>query len=262
MSTSVSRRYALGAAALSAATGAGAMFAADGVFGSSSPRRKSPTERVAPRPEKLRTPVQTSVFWRTEPAERLVALTFDDGPDPRWTPLAMEALAARDGKATFFQLGDAVAKNPGLTHEVFSAGHEIASHGSGHKDLTDMSTEQIRANLLSTHEAIVDATGTAPTLVRPPWGRIDSPGLFVATELGYQVALWSHHLPTDNCESKVDVDVATASPGMIILCHDGRSTPADELFVAVRRLVNELSDAGYRFVTVSDLLAAEPAVQA
>ncbi len=216
-------------------------------------KRKGPTDRVAPRSEQVTGRVGTDVFWRCEPKTKKIALTFDDGPDPRWTPMALAALTAVGAKATFFQHGDAVRAEPVLTRELAAAGHELANHGSGHLDLTDLSTPQLRDNLLRTHEAIVEVTGQIPKLLRPPWGRIDSPSLYVAAELGYRVALWSHHLPTDGAEKKVDYNISTATPGMIMLCHDGRSTPANSLFVAVRRLLTELTDAGYEFVTVSDL---------
>lgn len=233
------------------------MLAAEAVTGVAPRKRLSPTDRVAPRPETVTSACRTEVFWRTQPLDRLVALTFDDGPDPRWTPVVLDALAVHDARATFFQMGDAVAEHPEITRDVHAAGHEVASHGSGHQDLSTMSAEELRENLGSTHDRIAETTGTAPTLLRPPYGRIDSPGLFVASELGYDVALWSHHLPTDQCERAVDTDVATASPGMIILCHDGRGTPADELYVAVRRLLAEMTDEGYSFVTVSQLREAE-----
>lgn len=257
MARTLTRRRLLGTSALSAIAAAGATLVLDG--STSHLTKKSPTARVAPRPETSSSTCATQVFWRTEPSARLIALTFDDGPDVRWTPQAMTALAAYDAHATFFQLGDAVESEPSLSREVHAAGHEVASHGTGHLDLTDLGADAIRDNLHRAHDAIADVTGAAPTLVRPPWGRIDAPGLLVASELGYRVALWSHHLPTAKAEECVDHDVATASPGMIVLCHDGRSTPADTLYVAVRRMLAELTDDGYTFVTVSELLAAQRA---
>lgn len=250
----VTRRRLLTSTVIASVVAATSVFAAEEAS-SGYRHRKRPTDRVAPRPETVQAFVGTDVVWRGAPTEPVVALTFDDGPDPRWTPLAMAALDEVGGKATFFQLGDAVRAHPGLAREVLAAGHEIGNHGTGHLDLTDLEGDALRDNVLSAHEAIAEATGTAPLLLRPPWGRIDSPSLFVAAGLGYRVALWSHHLPTDGAEKKVDRNVATASPGMIVLCHDGRSTPADSLFVAVRRLLAELTDAGYRFTTVSELLA-------
>lgn len=257
MTQGFTRRRLIGASALSALTAAGAVFAADTVAGTRT-HHKSPTERVAPRPEKVTTAVRTEVFWRAQPTEKLVSLTFDDGPDPQWTPTVLELLAEYDARSTFFQLGDEVERHPELARQVANAGHEVGSHGCSHQDFTDLSADELRENLGRADESIRAATGITPTLVRPPWGRIDSPGMFVAAEFGYQVALWSHHLPTDGAEQKVDLNIATASPGMIVLCHDGRSTPADSLYVAVRRLLTELTDQGYRFVTVSDLLSAKP----
>lgn len=222
-------------------------------------RRKSPTHRVSPRPETVASAVAAQIVWRAEPAEQLVSLTFDDGPDPRWTPRVLEVLARHDARATFFQLGDAVERHPGVARDVVQAGHEVANHGWGHRDLTDLPAAELRENLGRTHAAIEAATGAAPTLVRPPWGRIDAPGLFVAAELGYRVALWSHHLPTDGAERKVDHNLGCATAGMIMLCHDGRSTPAESLYVAVDRLVARLTGDGYRFVTTSALLDAPTA---
>lgn len=256
MAREFSRRQLLGASALSAATAVGVLEAT-----SQRPRlrpaRKSPTDRVPPRRERATAASRTEVFWRAQTTDRLVALTFDDGPDPRWTPLVLDALADHGARATFFQMGDAVRKHPAVTQQVHAAGHEVASHTARHTDLTDLSYDELWDNLTLAHEAITDATGTPPALLRPPYGRIDSLGLFAAAELGYQVAMWSHHLPTWDAEAKVDLDVATASPGMIILCHDGRGTPEESLYVAVRRLLSELTADGYTFVTVSDQLAAE-----
>lgn len=249
------RRRLLTVSGVSALTTGLSVFAAEEVRAAQS-RRKSPTHRVSPRPETTRSAVAAQVVWRAEPAERLISLTFDDGPDPRWTPRVLEVLARRSAHATFFQLGDAVQKHPGIARDVVEAGHEVANHGWGHRDLTDLGTTQLRDNLMRTHDAIASATEHEPTLVRPPWGRIDAPGLFVAAELGYRVALWSHHLPTDGAERKVDHNVGCAGAGMIVLCHDGRSTPADSLYVAVDRMIAELSDDGYRFVTTTALLEA------
>ena len=258
MALEISRRQLLSVSAVSALSAAAVVGAAE-ITPALRPARKSPTDRVPPRPETSTSASTTDVFWRLQPVDKLVALTFDDGPDPRWTPLVLDALADHGAQATFFQMGDAVRKHPAVTQEVHAAGHEVASHTARHTDLTDLDYADLWDNLSLAHDAITEVTGTAPRLLRPPYGRIDSLGLFAAAELGYRVAMWSHHLPTWDAERKVDRDVATASPGMIILCHDGRGTPDDALYVAVRRLLSELTDDGYTFVTVSDLLAAPQA---
>ncbi|MGV8977107.1 MAG: polysaccharide deacetylase family protein [Cellulomonas sp.] len=256
MAREISRRMLLGTSVLTAASAAGITFAADVVS-----TKKSPTDRVPARPETSTTGVGMELIWRAEPVDRLVALTFDDGPDPRWTPLALAALARHDARATFFEMGDFVEQHPGLSRAVRDAGHEIANHGCGHLDLTDLSAAAIHDNLGRAHDAIVAATGIPPTLMRPPYGRIDSLGLFEAASRRYRTVLWSHHLPTDGAQDVVNRNIATASPGMIILCHDGRSTPAESLYVAVGRLLDELTGDGYTFVTVSQLLAARRPAQ-
>ncbi|SDC70038.1 Peptidoglycan/xylan/chitin deacetylase, PgdA/CDA1 family [Sanguibacter gelidistatuariae] len=258
MAHQISRRHLLSVSALTAVTAAAVVGAAGQQPVVRAPR-KSPSDRVPPRRESATGTSGTDVFWRMQTVDQLVALTFDDGPDPRWTPMVLSALADHGAQATFFQMGKAVRKHPEVTRAVHDAGHEVASHTAEHKDLTDLDYDQIWDNLTLTHEAIVDAIGTPPTLLRPPYGRIDSLGLFAAAELGYRVAMWSHHLPTWEAEAAVDHNIATASPGMIILCHDGRGTPEDSLYVAVRRLLGELTKDGYTFVTVSDMLAAQQA---
>lgn len=221
--------------------------------------RRPPTYRVSPRPETRTTACASRVVWRAGCAEPLVALTFDDGPDPRWTPLVLEILARHDARATFFQHGSAAREHPGVARAVVEGGHEIGSHGWDHTDLTRYEAAECLDHLTRTHEALVDVTGTTPRWLRPPYGRMDAPVLYAAAELDYDVALWSHHLPTDGAEAKVDRDLATASSGMVILCHDGRGTPAESLYAAVERLVRTLTERGMRFVTMSEIVDAVPA---
>ena len=254
----VSRRRVLTSTLTAAALAAASTYTASDAV-ARRPRKHSPTYRVSPRPELQTTRRDSRVVWRGHPAERLVCLTFDDGPDPRWTPMVLDLLARHDARATFFALGSHVVAHPDVARATVAAGHEIASHGWDHKDMTILEPEPLLDDVRRTHEAIVEHTGATPRLVRPPWGRIDSPGLWTASEHGYDVALWSHHLPTDGAAAKVDRDIETASPGMIVLCHDGRGTPAESLFVEVERLVATLTADGYRFVPVSEMLAAPEA---
>lgn len=254
----VSRRRLLTTTLSAAALAAASTYAASDAV-AHRPRKHSPTYRVCPRPELETARRDARVVWRGQPAERLVCLTFDDGPDPRWTPMVLDLLARHDARATFFVLGSHVVAHPDVARATAQRGHEIASHGWDHQDMTVLEQTPLLDEFRRTHDAIVEHTGTTPRLVRPPWGRIDSPGLWAASEHGYDIALWSHHLPTDGAAAKVDRDIETASPGMVVLCHDGRGTPAESLFVEVERLVATLTADGYRFVTVSEMLAAPEA---
>jgi peptidoglycan/xylan/chitin deacetylase (PgdA/CDA1 family) len=93
-------------------------------------------------------------------------------------------------------------------------------------------------------------------LCRPPYGRIDSVGLAVCAGLHYGVTLWSHSITGVNARVDVDEALEQASPGSILLLHDGGSEPNATLMKQLDRLTGSMTDAGYRFVTVSELLAA------
>ena len=93
-------------------------------------------------------------------------------------------------------------------------------------------------------------------MCRPPYGRIDSVGLAVCAGLRYGVTLWSHHVTGVNARVDVDEVLQQASPGSIVLLHDGGPEPNASLMKQLDRLTGSMTDAGYRFVTVSELLAA------
>ena len=136
------------------------------------------------------------------------------------------------------------------------AGHELANHTWAHSDLTQNDESFDRASLERTHVLLAHLTGRAPTLCRPPYGRIDSVGLAVCAGMKYNVMLWSNHVTGSNARRDVDTTLREASPGSIVLAHDGGSEPNASLMQQLDRLVGSMTDGGYRFVTVSELLAA------
>lgn len=254
VTTSISRRGVLGALA------GGAVAAAAGAAGAREiPQQRRFRARVVDPEEIVGMPTGTEVVFRAEPAGREVALTFDDGPDPRWTPLVLSLLQKHDGHATFFQVGQRAEAHRSLTAEVHAAGHEVANHTWQHRDVSTLALGEVRDQLRRTDDTLGSIIGRAPTLFRPPWGHIDGPGLLAATELGYRTVLWSHRIRTSDAESDSARDLAGASPGIVILCHDGGPTPADRLYPVVERFVATMRERGYRFVSVSTLLAAASA---
>jgi peptidoglycan/xylan/chitin deacetylase (PgdA/CDA1 family) len=231
------------------AAGVGAGLAAEQLL-----TQEGPTARTA-RPAGPARYVATATF-RTELSAKLIALTIDDGPTREWTPQVLRILRRRDTKATFFRVGKRAQAEPGLVMQTADAGHEQGNHTWAHDDLTRHDETFDRDSLERTAELLAKLTGQAPTLCRPPYGRIDSVGLAVCAGLRYGVTLWSNRVTGVNASIDVDEVLEQASPGSIVLLHDGGPEPNATLMKQLDRLTGSMTDAGYRFVTVSELLAA------
>jgi peptidoglycan/xylan/chitin deacetylase (PgdA/CDA1 family) len=145
---------------------------------------------------------------------------------------------------------------PDLVVQTAEAGHEQGNHTWAHDNLTQHDEAFDLGTLERTHELLANLTGRPPTLCRPPHGRIDSVGLAVCAGLHYDVTLWSHHVTGGNPRGGVNTILRQASPGSIVLAHDGGPEPNASLMRQLDRLVASMTDAGYSFVTVSELLAA------
>lgn len=246
------RRFLAGISLLAAGGGAGASI---GFAAGPAVTAEGPTARTAS-PAGPETYL-TTVTFRTAPATRVVALTIDDGPTREWTPQLLAILRERGAKATFFRVGRRAQAAPGLVAQTADEGHEQGNHTWAHDDLTQHGEAFDRDTLDRTHELLAKLAGRAPTLCRPPYGRIDSIGLALCAGLRYGVTLWSEHVTGSNPRGDVDLVLRQASPGSIVLAHDGGPEPNASLMKQLDRLVASMTDAGYRFVTVSELLAAQ-----
>lgn len=120
-----------------------------------------------------------------------VALTFDDGPDPRSTPQFLEVLAELEVRSTFFVLGGLVERAPGLAREMVDAGHELAVHGWDHRPMLLRGPRSTYDQLLRTRDLVAEVTGRAPRFVRPPHGILSAGVLGAARCLGLTPVLWS-----------------------------------------------------------------------
>jgi peptidoglycan/xylan/chitin deacetylase (PgdA/CDA1 family) len=238
-----------GLLAVGGAAGGGAVLAAEPVVAA-----EKPTARTAA----LSGPGEyaATVVFRAAPAARLVALTIDDGPTREWTPRVLAILARHGATATFFVVGERARAAADLVKQTAEAGHELGNHTWAHNDLTRYGETFDRATLGRTHELLAKLTGREPALCRPPYGRIDSVGLAACATLRYRIMLWSHHVTNSDPHGDVDRIVRHGSPGSIVLIHDGGSEPNPSLMTQLDRLVGSMTDRGYRFVTVSELLAA------
>jgi peptidoglycan/xylan/chitin deacetylase (PgdA/CDA1 family) len=245
------RRFLAGAGLVAAggAAGAGAVLAAEPVMAA-----EGPTARTAA-PSGPGAYAATVVF-RAAPAARLIALTIDDGPTREWTPQVLAILRRHGAKATFFRVGERARAHAGLVAQTAQEGHEQGNHTWAHDDLTQHGGAFDRGTLERTHELLAELAGREPALCRPPYGRIDSVGLAACAGLRYGITLWSHHVTNRDPRGDVDIIVRHGSPGSIVLAHDGGSEPDASLMTQLDRLVGSMTDRGYRFVTVSELLAA------
>ena len=178
--------------------------------------------------------------------KKQVALTFDDGPDPRSTPQLLDLLRAEKIPAAFFCIGQHVEKNPELAARILREGHLVENHSFAHSNFINFySPKKLRAELALAQAAIEKAAGIAPKFYRPPVG-LSNPGTFrVAHALGLQVIGWNvRSLDTVIAEpEKIVARIRRGlKPGAIILLHDG-NIPAEKLLATVKSLLDTLRGA-------------------
>lgn len=205
-------------------------------------------------------------FWHVETEAPLVALTFDDGPMPEWTPQVLDTLGKLDAPATFFLVGKHLRDHAGVVGPGGYDGHDIGNHTWSHADLAQLDADGVLRELQAAHDEIVLRLGREPRLMRPPWGHVGGTTLIAADHFGYDIAMWSQPVPekqyAGDPDGFVQRVVADARPGSIILAHD---VGAKSRLLVVRNLaaiVQGLRAKGLRPVTLSELLASAHAVRA
>ncbi len=184
--------------------------------------------------------------------ERVVALTFDDGPGPH-TRRLLDELAARSVRATFFLWGEHVAADPETVRAAHEAGHALGNHSWSHPDLTTLPAAEVTDQLDRTAAAIREAAGVTTQLFRPPFGAIDDDLLRLLGERGDAAILWDVDTRDwDHGDAALTHRNALAgiTPGSIVLMHDPLVSTVD----AVPGIVDALLAQGYTFVTVPELL--------
>lgn len=210
--------------------------------------------------------VRKGTIYKANVPEKVVALTFDDGPSPVWTPKILDALKKADIRATFFMLGEHVARYPEVARRVAEEGHEIENHTYNHHVLLYYNMDELEAEIKDTAEVIKRITGKDTKYFRPPKALLTAEERGKLKDLGYRVVLW-----TLNSKDWVTFDdkhitkylVRHARPGDIILFHDSGGVFSTEggnrteTVRAIDRLSRKLRDKGYRFVTVDELLQME-----
>ena len=181
-----------------------------------------------------------------------IAITFDDGPHPLGTPAVLRALDERGAKATFFLVGEQVERYPSLAAEIADAGHSIAVHGHRHRNMLRLSPGQLRDDLDRAVTTISEATGTMPTIYRPPYGIFSLSGPGVVRSRGLQPLLWSrwgHDWRAAATASTISTEVTRVlTGGDVLLLHDADHYSAPGSWrataMAIPEVLAAIEDAG------------------
>ncbi|RSN46729.1 polysaccharide deacetylase family protein [Actinomadura sp. WAC 06369] len=179
---------------------------------------------------------------------KCVALTFDDGPGPH-TATLLDTLRRAGARATFFVQGIHVPEHPAVVRRMVAEGHEIGNHTWNHPNLTTLSRDGVREQIRRTQDAVRDAAGVAPAMMRPPYRAVDAA---VAEAAGLPVVLWSVD-PQDwrraDVARKVKTGLRDSGRGDIVLYHDVHASTVQ----AMPQIVDGLQKRGFTLVTVSEL---------
>jgi len=230
-----------------------------------------PPPRVAPKPTWRGS---ERIVWSVDTDEPIASVSFDDGPDPEFTPRILELLDRFGVKATFMVMGYNAVRNPGLLREVVDAGHEVGGHGWSHLNLTETSLAETRYEIEHGNEVIEERIGAPVRVFRPPYGRFGQEAVRVLARSRPDMIVWSVTRGLLSWRDPRHISshvLGTVGPGDIVGLHDGigrgtfspRSAPAQRIrrrredeVQALDRILEGAQERGLRLVTISDLLAA------
>lgn len=182
---------------------------------------------------------------------RRVSLTFDDGPDPTWTPRVLEALREAGARASFFVVAPLARRHPGLIRAIIGNGHRVELHCTRHIRHTELSRHEAEEDVRLGRRDLVEI-GAAPALWRPPWGVRAPWTAEVASRMGLDLALWTedtHDWRGDTADEMLDSIGSGLGPGSVVLMHDGlgpgaRRSGCDQTVALVGKLVHRIRELG------------------
>ena len=197
----------------------------------------------------------SDIYINGQNENKVVALTFDDGPDPVNTPKIIKVLRNNNIQGTFFCIGNQIESCKSIIKQAYANGDVISNHSWSHKDFTTIDAAEINDEVTLTENEINKVIGKRPALIRPPYGAINNAVHNSLTSLNYKSIIWS--IDTLDWEQRevaniVNNVVNNVRPGEIILmhCNEGKKATTE----ALPQIILKLKEMGYRFVTVDKLL--------
>lgn len=187
-----------------------------------------------------------------DPNKPMIALTFDDGPTKKYTPIILDTLKENNASATFFILGSKAESEPEILQRMVLEGNEIGNHTFSHKQLTTLSKERIEEEITHTQESIFKVTNKYPQIIRPPYGSKNDLVFQCADDK--KIVTWTidtEDWRSKNAETVVKKVLNEVEDGSIILMHDMYASTAEAAVI----LIPELQEKGYQLVTISELYA-------
>lgn len=202
------------------------------------------------------------MIYKAHTTQKVVALSFDDGPDQRFTPLILNILKKYDVKATFFLLGTRVHTYPNIARRIYNEGHVIGNHTYWHPQLTKTGVQNMIWEIEKNEKEILTITNVKTNLFRAPYGALNEQHVKQLDELGYRGAGWS--VDSEDWKSlssaKIKQNILNnIHPGAIILMHSAGHWTQDltGTVLALNELIPYLKEEGYTFVTIPELWSIE-----
>ncbi|MDQ0063234.1 polysaccharide deacetylase family protein [Paenibacillus harenae] len=188
--------------------------------------------------------------------QKVIALTFDDGPDKRYTPAILDILKEKGVKATFFVVGLQVSKSPEVLERIVKEGHEIGNHTYNHKDLSKLGKDAILKEINAGDKVIKEAVGFTPMLFRAPYGAVSDTLKEILEKTGRHMIGWNIDTRDWAGTSVADMQEmirTEAKPGGIILMHSFGGKHIAHTVEALPGIIDDLTDMGYSFAGIDEL---------
>lgn len=202
---------------------------------------------------------RTAIVSRGPKDEKILALSFDDGPHPNYTVEILDILKEHNIKATFFVLGKHAESYPDIIKRQISEGHEIGNHSYSHVNMRKASSKVIKEEFTKTQDIIYSISNIRPKIFRPPYGNYNDEVVKVVSNDDSAVVLWTFYQDSKDwsnpgVDSIVETTLSKAQNGDIILFHDYVYKKESHTVEALKIILPELINEGYKFVTISELI--------